>query len=394
LYSAIGQNDAIPELSNIERVAEEGFTLVGPYYHQDWQDLRYVYEAAASGLQFTFQLREHPSLVGIPLAERTAAIALLSDADIAGYVRTQVEAIVSEPLANATVARWSVQPEELRYWDAQDLRYLQIVNDTVKLVEGEHDQVNRPLWLYQPNHRTAEQLAIPGEYQDTITKGTYLTTRNPRGLQRAGSAMWSFDQITSAAETLDALPQAVLQLYENFSDPLTGDSNEEIRRVLRHDTYLALVRGIDSLNIFSMWENRPGLTTHNEQFEAYGSVAKELTGPLDLQKVFLFGEDRDDLDIHVLGSADTFAYTHTDGTQHTFPTLNTMNVALGGERYVVLVNSTESQMDVRVAGLPAHYVADDLFAGTSTPGSAQSAIFTLDKLGVKVLRYRQPVEPI
>lgn len=367
---------------------------MGPYYHQNWQDLRYVYEAAAAGLKFTYQLREHPSLVGVALADRHPAIATLSDTDIASYVRLQVESILSDPLASDTVARWSVLPEELRYWSSEDLRYLRIVNETVKLVETEFGQTNRPLWLYQANHRTSEQLAIPGEYQDAITKGTYLTTRNPRGTQRAGYAMWSFDQIASAAGQLGVLPQAVLQLYENFSDPLTGTSAEEIRRVLRHDTYLALVRGIDSLNVFSMWENRPGLTTHNEQFEAYGSVAQELTGPLDLQKVFLFGELRDDLDIAIVDGAATFNYTHTDGSEHEFPTLNTLNVALGDQRYVVLVNSTESIMQVRVTGLPAHYVADDLFAGTSTPGSAQSAFFTLDKLGVKVLRYREPTEPI
>lgn len=394
MYSAIGQNDAVPTKTNIERVAEEGFTLVGPYYHQDWQDLRFVYQAAASGLKFTFQLREHPTLVGLPIADRNAAIAALSDADIAGYVRTQVEAIVNDNVASDTVARWSILPEELRYWDAQDLRYLQVVNDTVKQVELEHEQTNRPLWLYQANHRSADQLAITGEFQDIISKGTYLTTRNPRGAQRVGFAMWSFEQITSAAASLDAVPQAIVQLYEDFTDPLTGTVEDEIRRVLRHDTYLALVRGVDSLNIFSMWENRPNLTTHNQQFEAYGSVAQELTGQLDLQNVFLFGETRDDLTISVVNSPATFTYTHTDNSLHVYPTLNSLNVALGDQRYVVLVNSTESPMDVLVAGLPDSYIADDLFVGTSTPGSSTTVTYTLDKLGVKVIRYRDPQQPL
>jgi hypothetical protein len=257
----------VPAKSNIERVAEEGFTLAGPYYNQNWQDLRFVHEAAAEGFKFTYQLRPHPSLVGISLGDRPAAIAALTDAVIAANVRTQVEAIMD--------------------------------------------------------------------------------------------------------------------------DPLTGTNPTEIQRVIRHDVYLAMVRGIDSLNIFSMFENRPNLTTHNEQFEAYGSVADDLTGSLNLQKAFLFGEARNDLAISVVGGDDTFQYTHTDGSTFEFPTLNYLNAAVGSERYLILVNSTEAPMQVSIAGLPSEYIVDNLFAGSSATQTSPTMSITLDTLGVTALRLRQ-----
>ncbi len=389
LYSIVGQNDADPSKSNIERVAEEGFTLAGPYYNPDWEGFQFVYEAAAEGLKFTYQLRQHPSLTGIGFDGRPAAIALLSDQEIADYVRQQVEAVIDDPVANATVARWSLLPEELRYWIEDEIRYLRVASETIRQVELERGQEQRPLWMYEANNRTTEQLIITGEFQDITTKGSYLTTRDDRGPQRAGWATWSFDQIINAATQLGNTPQAVLQLFEDFTDPLTGTNPTEIERVIRHDTYLALVKGIESLNVFSGFENRPNLTTQNEQFEAYGSVANDLTGELNLQEAFLFGEDRDDLTIAVENGDSTFTYVHDDGSTFEFPTLNYLNTAVGDERYLILVNSTESTMEVSIAGLPGEYVVENLFTGTTTTETAQTMSVTLDKLGVVALKLRQ-----
>ena len=379
----------MPTKSNDERVAEEGFNLVGTNYNQDWEDLRFAHQAASQGLKLTYQIRRHPSLVGVSYADRPAAIGLLTDQQIADYVRLQVEAVIDDAVANATVARWSLNPEELRYWNVDEMRYLQVVSETIRQVETEKGEEHRPFWMYQANNRTADQLAITGQHQDIISRGVYQTTRYTRGTQRAGWAMWGYDQITAAAEQLDNTPQAVLQLYEDFTDPLTGTDPIEIERVIRNDVYLALVRGIDSFNVFSMFENRPNLTTHNEQFEAYGSVAKELTGELDLQKTFLFGEERDDLAIEVTSGPKTFEYTHTDGTKMSFPTLNYLNASYGGERYLILVNSTEAPMQVSIEGLPEQTLINNLFTGTSESHTTTAMTVTLEKLGVIALKIDQ-----
>lgn len=375
-------------------MVEEGFTLAGPYYDYDWSGLEYVHQAAEMGLKFTYQLRAHPTLNGIALEDRTSAIAALTDEQIADYAREQVEAVIDDPVANATVARWAIMPEEIRHWVQQDLRYLDISVDTIRQVEAERGVAPRPVWNHQANHRTAEQLVITGQKLDIISRGTYMTTREDRGPDRSGLAVWNYDQILGAAAQLDAVPQAIFQLYEDFTDPATGTMAEEIERVIRHDVYLALVKGITSLNVFSMFENRPNLTTHNEQFEAYGSVATDLTGELDLQRVFLGGEKKDDLEIAPVGVPPTFDYTDMYGGQHQYSKLHYGNYSIDGSRYVVLVNSTESPMNVSIDGLPYTYTVDDMFAGTSSSGTGTTYSTTLERLGVRVLRFRSTASNI
>lgn len=388
MYAIAGQNNHDPSKTNIERVVEEGFTLAGPYYDYAWQGLQHVHQAAEAGLKFTYQLRAHPSLNGVGVYDRGAAIDALSDADIADYARQQVEAVLDDPVANATVARWAVTPEEVRYWSDADLRYLDITIDTIRQVEAEHGVAPRPVWNYQANARTAEQLVMIGQKLDVIARGAYMTTMEDRGPQRAGLAVWNYDQILGAAEQLGVTPQAILQLYEDFTDPATGTMAAEIERVIRNDMYLALVKGITSFNVFSMFENRPNLTTHNEQFEAYGSVATDLTGELNLQRLFLAGREQDDLEIVATDAPQTFTYTDLFDQEHEYSTLHFGNYSLDGDRYVVLVNSTEATMNVSIDGLPADYMVDDLFASNSSAGTGATYNTSLDRLGVKVLRFR------
>ncbi len=389
LYSVSGMNDYDPTKSNMQRVAEEGFNLVGPYNSKNWEtDLSLIHQAHGFGLDFIYMVRQHPSLAGVAVANRPAAISLLSDAEIAAYARTQVEAILNDPVARETVKFWTTQPDEIRYWIAEEMRYLRIATETIRQVEVERGEAHRPIWSYEPNHRPADQMVLTGQYQDVVSRGAYFTTRFDRGTDRAGWAMWSYQQIVEAANTLGNIPQAVFELLQDFTDPTTAGSVEEITRVIRHDVYLSLVMGIKGLNVFSMYEDRPNLTTHNEQFEAYGTIAKDLLGELDLDRVLLAGQEMADLNISVASGPTQFDYLHNGTTPYTFDFLNYRHLAIGDERYVFLVNSAESPMEVLIEGLPNQYIVDDLFAGTSTTSGGNMAV-GLDLLGVKVLRFRQ-----
>ena len=388
-YTIVGTNDFDPSKTNMQRAADEGFTIAGPYYHRNWRDHQFIYEAASHDLRFTYQLRSHPDLVGVSLAERSSVIASLTDAQIAEHARIQLENIFNDPVANDTVARWSLQPDELRYWYPQEMRYLRVISETIREVELEHNLPHRPFWMYEPNNRTTDALVLTGQYQDIVSKGSYITTRFDRGDQRSGWAMWSFNQIVDAAETLGNSPEAVFQLSEDFTDPLTGTDPIEIRRVLRHDVYLSLVMGIKGVDIWSMFEDRPNLTTGNDQFEAYGSVAADLTGPLNLGNVVLFGQPRDDLTVSVTQGQTLINYTHTDNTQMVFDAVNVLNVAYGDERYLIVVNSAESAVDIEIRGLPDEYIAEDLLEETTWVGNSETRQLRMDPLGVHVLRIRQ-----
>jgi hypothetical protein len=360
--------------------------MAGPYYESNWRDFRHIYAAAGQGLKFTYQLRPPAALEGINYEARRFALDALTDADIAAGVREQVSAVLNDPIARNTVSRWSLSPEEIRYWVPSEMRYLRVANETIREVEQEHGVTHRPFWAYEPNHRNTAALLMTGVHQDIVSKGVYLTNM-PRGPQRSAYAMWSYSQITGAANTLQTLPQAILQLSTDFTDPLTGVNPVEIRRVLRHDAYLGLVMGIKSFNVWSMSETRPNLTTHNEQFQAYASVAQDLTGDLNLQQAFLFGEPRTDLKLKITEGTKLIKYVDQYGLPFQFSTLHSFNAAVGEDRYLFLVNSTEQPMEVKVSGLPKKYMLEDLFAGTATQMKKSSFKQQLDVLGVAALRF-------
>ena len=269
---------------------------------------------------------------------------------------------------------------------------MKVAEDAILATEKQFGVAHKPYTMYEPGTRDTASLKKTGKYQDIVSKGTYLTAL-PRGLDREGNAIWSYTQIVSAANSLKSTPQAVMQLSQDFTDPTTGNNPTEIRRVIRNDAYLGLVMGIKSFDIWSMSENRPNFNTHNDQFLAYASVAKDLTGDLDLQKVFLFGEQRTDLKIQITSGTKQFPFTDVNGAKFKFDTLHTFDAAYGSDRYLFMVNSTEQPMGVNITGLPTGYMMDNLFAQTTAEMHQTNLALTLDVLGVTALRFR-PIAPL
>jgi hypothetical protein len=392
LYAISGRSKSDPSITNMARAAQAGFNLAGPYYGLNWQDFGLIYAAHDQGMQFTFQIRPEKSLQGLHVDDRPAAIKNLTDAAIAASVREQVSAVINDPIANQTVSRWTLGTEELRHWKKDEMRYLKVASEAIRDAESALGVAHRPMWMYEPNHRTASELKKTGKYQDVTSKGIYLTNI-ARGPQRSGTAIWGYEQIASAAKSLKTTPQAVLQLSQDFPDPLTANNPDEIRRVLRHDMYLGLVMGMKGFNIWSMSENRPNLTTFNEQFAGYASVAEDLTGDLNLQDVFLYGEPRRDLKIKITSGAKSISFKNPNGNKSKVDSLHYLNTAFGSDRYLFLVNSLETPMDVNISGLPSSFLMDDIFAGTTTAMTQTSFNHRLDVLGVAAFRFHQFVEP-
>jgi hypothetical protein len=395
LYRVEGNSRIDPTLSNMRRVAQAGFTLAGPDYDQNWRNFQTIYDAANEGLGYTYQIRAPQELVGVSLDQRSQELDKLTSAQMAASVREQVEAVLSDSIARDTVARWALYPDELRHWRASEMRYLEVASTTIRQAEQEHGVEHRPFWMYEPGHRNVDALLLTGAFQDIISKGTYLKNLD-RGPLRSGDAIWSITQTVEAANQLGKTPQVVYAMYQDFTDPKTGTNPAEIRRVIRHDVYLGLALGVKSLNVFSMFEDRPNFTTHNDQFLAYSSVAKDLTGPLDLQQVFLSGDQQNILTMTIEQGTRTVDYTDFYGDRFTFGTLHHYEATVGDDLYLLLVNSTEELMRVNISGLPGNSTVDDLFAGTSMLIDATSLSWQLDVLGVSMLRFHDFViaEPV
>jgi hypothetical protein len=246
--------------------------------------------------------------------------------------------------------------------------------------------------MYEPGHRNVDALLKTGIYQDIISKGTYLTDR-ARGPARAAEAIWSITQTVEAARQLGKVPQGVFAMFQDFTDPKTLDNPTEIRRLIRHDVYLGLALGLKSLNVFSMYENRPNFTTHDMQFQAYGSVAQDLTGDLDLQTLILSGEQHNTLKITTAQAMPTVDYTDFYGDDFTFDTLHSYEAKLGDDLFLLLVNSNEAVLDLNISGFEGTFTVDDLFAGTSTVIDSTSLNWQLDGLGVSMLKFHDFMIP-
>lgn len=122
-------------------------------------------------------------------------------------------------------------------------------------------------------------------------------------------------------------------------------------------------------------------------------MAKDLTGDLDLQKVFLFGEQRTDVKFQITSGTRQFPFTDVNGAKFKFDTFHTFDAAYGSDRYLFMVNSTEQPMGVNITGLPTGYMMDNLFAQTTAEMHQTNLALTLDVLGVTALRLR-PIAPL
>ncbi len=70
----------------------------------------------------------------------------------------------------------------------------------------------------------------------------------------------------------------------------------------RHDIYPGLISGAKGVAIWSLFPRGEVRRTFRIHYNAYATVAKEITGPKNPGQVFLFGEDHKDLTVsHISG---------------------------------------------------------------------------------------------
>ena len=122
--------------------------------------------------------------------------------------------------AHKQVAWWAIRPEELRWWRKDEMQYLAIVCETIR----DNDPRDRPIYMYNPNHRDAKSLIPIAEHVDVLAKGCYV---NHVGRKRDRAwVRWSVEQeieALKAAGRPDAIP---LVMPELCRDP---EPNEDTR---------------------------------------------------------------------------------------------------------------------------------------------------------------------
>lgn len=381
-YYPIGDGD-------MDRLRDGGFTMAAPYYGRDWW-VEEIDRAAARGLKAAYEVE----IPGIAYASDLTDP--LDEDAIRAAVIAQVESILQNPVRDATVASWAVYPDELRSWWTIEMRFLELVANTIRETEQAHGRTPRPVWMYEPNNREVPNLNVTGAHLDLIAKSAYLNYIRVGipGLQPPAHPSlsrawirWSIGHAVEAARTLDRprTPLAVLDV--DFT--ATNESDQaQIRRATRHDAYLALVTGAKGFLVYGM------PYAHGYVFDAYASVATEMTGKLGLGRVLLFGERRDDIGVDVTRGPRTVTVQSIPAgpsVDTEYPAVSFLDVAYGESRYLIAVNSTEESVDVRIVGIPTTpVVVSELFGGEASVVAGGAFRRTLEGLGVGAWRVDPP----
>ena len=370
-----------------EREAESGFTLGGQHYGGHEAQMRALESSRAAGLRYVFSVGATGTFVAETLEARPA--------EWAKTVAEQVRAVADDP----SVAVWAVHPEELRMWRANEVEYLRVVTETIR----KNDQLGRPIYMYEPNNRLADGMVQSAVYLDFVSRGAYA---DAVGFQHERVwVRWVMQQQIEASRRLfeqDGRIRPPWFVGHMAIDPEREEDDSLIAEWVRHDVYGALVEGAKGVAIWSLWAGRPSVRrTYEAWYEGYSSVARELTGPLGLGQVFLFGETRGDLTLQQKTGPETLVLwtgprnehemesTHQselDRHRQHLPAVVSRELAYMGDRYFFVVNSVPEPVELVVGGWPPQGVRlENAFNGEPIP-PAETIDLALSPWGVAALR--------
>ncbi len=361
-----------------------GFTVAGPSYGDDRP---YVRMCASNGWPVVAHISH-----GITFTSKDPAKNYtLDEPSLRMNVAAEVRALA--PLKE--VLWWAVQPEELRPWRKDEMRYLAIVCETIRA----NDPLQRPIYHYNPNHRDAATLAPIATHVDVVAKGCYV---NYSGKKRDRAWVgWSIEQEVAAIREAGRTNAIALVMPELCKDPEPGEE-QEIRAWVRHDVYLALAKGAKGLCLWSLFKRKEVAKTWSRWYDAYAECGRELNGPAGLAQVFLFGgEPLAKLAVRqVSGGAatavrlggDAEAGTTTEQERQArelrMASWTAREYVSGGEHWLFLINSANDPAAFEITGWPVGATARNAFTSepAALPGAAPLRL-NLPPYGVVALRF-------
>ncbi|MCU0749220.1 MAG: hypothetical protein MUF13_06710 [Akkermansiaceae bacterium] len=359
-----------------------GFTVAGPVYGDQ---LPYLEKCSSHGW---------------PVVAHVGPRVTFKDGDPAKYkpdppaLRAEVAKQMADLVSRKNIIWWAIHPEELRPWRADEMLYLETVAAAIR----ENDPLQRPVFLYNPNHRDAASLTPIARHVDVVGKGSYV---NSSGKKRDRAwVRWGIEQELGAIQAAGRKGSIALLMPELCQDP-PPEEDKEISAWVRHDIYLGMASGAQGVNIWSLFKRREVKRTWQIWYDAYSACAKELNGPRGLSQVFLFGQRRSDFTITSSSSSaagtielggsmepETSSPQESAKRQVATPSWTSVEIAYENSRYIFLINSANHPASFTLKGWPNGSIAEDAFTASPRPLPSGSPLrIDLPAYGVSAFRF-------
>lgn len=312
-----------------ERDLANGFTWAGPVYrnHEEFLEtctkvgLPCVYPV---GVSLDFHGKKGDAVTSIdPRA-----------------IREEIQRQVREVMENRLIVVWYLTPEELRFWKPLEMEYLEVAYKAIR----DTDPYKRPVWMYEPGHRTAGALARLLPFQDISGKGMYVNYSSR--MDERIWVRWSMEQQAKAIQQANRKAMSIA-VPEMFRQP-PADRLEDIELWVRHDTYSSLIHGAKGIVIFS-FGRRSNFSSRERYYEAWAAVARELTNPENpLGTVFLRGEELPQVQYRMLSGPKqvTLRARSTIKEAQVYPSLQSKHLRWRNREYLFLVNSSAETLSI------------------------------------------------
>ena len=321
-------------MADAKKIIDGGASMIGPQY------------------ELNFEILETAKKFNIPVVYTISGVVKGKKIDKSFFrtrdkldveaLRKETAPIIRELAKNPEIAYWNLTPEERRSWKKREVLYLK---EMYKLIK-ENDPQKRPVFMYEPGHRTAGALAKLLPFQDISAKGSYTNYSGHKDSRV--SIRYSMEQETEAIKICKkGIP---FLLPEMFQQPEEKEL-PMIDKWVKHDVYCGLANGAKGILVFSA-RRRPHFTAWEQYINAYLETAKILGG--ELGQALLFGKETTDLEVSVIEGVEKIEFKRRDITK-TYPSISVKQLVWNNARYVLIVNS---------ANTPVKAVVDNLVYGS------------------------------
>ena len=361
-----------------------GFTAAGPTYGKGKDKL--ALKAQAEGIANIWQLAAVYDGVTLNSKDQLAKAAKAAGKN--GIDWKKMDACVQKAVKDAiksgnnNIAWWALAVEEVRWWNKNELKYLEVAYNAVKKADPE----KRPMFVYMPGHYGSEGMRKYMPFMDLLAQGYY-----PNFGDRAGYRLWC----ENVQKTVKGFPgRFMVAVTEMYRDPKEESDFNLIPAFVRHDVWMSIIHGFKGVVVFS-FANRRNFDTHGEYFFAYTEVAKELNRAENgLGKVVLFGQDKSDIKIKVTKGPQTVTVTRkgkkpAGELKFTYPTVKWRDVIHNTGRYCFAASSSKEPVKAVLSGLPKQPVTVINAADGKVLGKTADGTFKLDfgPYGVQLLKF-------